>query len=396
MDAKTSRPTLNAIFILVAAAALTLVCCTDAEDSGSNDASGEPALFAFGEGAPESEGMDAAILEGAREYAFAPGKNTQSVIVVRRGTIVAEWYADDRERDSLASSWSIGKSVTSALIGIALERGEIPSIDEPMITYIPEWEGTERADILLRDVLEMASGLAWIEDYDPQNLGNSDVADMVLDLEGSQLAIVVDNPVAHEPGTEFNYSSGDAMLLSKVISVATGESVGDYAQRHLFEPLGIENARWWRDISGDTLTYCCLDMTSRDFARFGQLFLEDGELAGRRIVPEAWIEESIRPSPSYDGYGYQWWLTGRTDEPFPADTYSALGHDGQYVHIMPSLDLVVVRSGLYWPYEGEAVSDPSLFVRYPSEGILPEMGTTKPDTWSDVEFMGPILDSIQD
>jgi CubicO group peptidase (beta-lactamase class C family) len=391
-------------YLATLTAALTLACCSAEDSDNVDDAvdgdaeTTEVGEFTFGEATPESVGMNAEILEGARDYAFAEGKNTQSVVIVRDGTIVAEWYADDRDRDSFAASWSVAKSVTSSLIGIALDRGEIPSIDEPMTTYVPDWEGTERDDIVLRDVLEMASGLTWVEDYDPSNLTNSDVAEMVLDGEGSQLAIVTDNEVEHPPGTEFNYSSGDTMLLSHVIEVATGKSAGDYADEHLFGPLGIEQARWWEDPSGDTLTYCCLDMTARDFARFGQLFLEGGALSGKRIVPEAWVEDSIEPSPSYDGYSYQWWLTGNEyeDEKVPDDTYSALGHDGQYIHIIPSLDLVVVRHGLYWPHDGEAVAEPSLFVVYPSDGLFPESGTAPPDSWSVPDFLAPIVDSIED
>lgn len=376
---------------------------TAGSDSADTDAASDASTpddaddeFEFAEGAPESVGMDAATLERAREYAFAPGRNTQAVIVVRRGTIVAEWYAPERDEHSLAASWSIAKSMTSALIGIALERGEIPSIDAPMTTWVPEWEGTERAAITLRDVLEMASGLAWVEDYDPTNAMGSDIAEMVLDTAGSQLAIVIDNPVAHPPGTYFNYSSGDAMLLSRVLATATGKSAGDYARDHLFEPLGIVDARWWQDRSGDTLTYCCADMSSRDFARFGQLFLEGGQLGGRRIVPEAWVRASVSPSRSDDEYGFQWWLTGNWEDTVPDDTYSALGHDGQFVHVIPSLELVVVRNGLYWPHEGEAIAVPSLFSLYPSEGMFWGRGTAAPDSWSDADFLGPILDSITD
>jgi CubicO group peptidase (beta-lactamase class C family) len=235
-----------------------------------------------------------------------------------------------------------------------------------------------------------------VEDYDPSNIASSDVAEMVLDSEGSQLDIVLDNEMVHEPGTEFHYSSGDTMLLSHVIEVATGQSAGDYAAEHLFGPLGVERAQWWEDKSGDTLTYCCLDMTAREFARFGQLFLEGGVLSGKRIVPERWVADSIKPSPSYVGYGYQWWLTGNEYETVPEDTYSAIGHDGQYIHVIPSLNLVVVRHGLYWPHDGEAIADPSLFVVYPSDGLFPESGTAPPDSWSVPEFLAPIVDSVED
>ena len=350
--------------------------------------------FEFAEGTPEDVGMDSAVLEGARTYAFAEGRNTQGVVVVRRGTIVAEWYDPRRDASSRGASWSMAKSFTSALVGIAIDRGEIPSVDEPMTTYIPEWEGTDKEGMRLRDVLEMASGLEWNEDYNPAEASGSDIIEMVLDSSGSLLSVVLDNPVTAPPGTRFNYSSGDTMLLSRVIAVATGMPAGDYAREHLFEPMGVSDGAWWRDLSGDTLTFCCVDMPSRDFARFGQLFLDGGRLGGRRILSEEWVTESTSPSRSYEGYGYQWWLEGNTQPGVPEDMYAAVGHDGQYIYVIPSLELVVVRNGWYAPYLGDTVADPSLFGRYPSDGIIPSRGTRPPSDWSDAEFLAPIVASI--
>lgn len=355
--------------------------------------SGE-AGYTFHEGTPEELGMDPARLEDARAYAFAEGKNTQGVVVVRSGTIVAEWYAEDRDEASLASSWSIAKSVTSALVGIALERGEIPSVDVPLTTYFPEWVGTDREGITLRHVLRMASGLAWVEDYDPEALEGSDIGELVTTSMPSHVALVADNEVAAPPGTVFNYSSGDTMLLSRVLAEATGMSVEEYAEVHLFGPLGLET-RWWRDQSGDTLTYCCLDMPSRDFAVFGQLYLEGGTLDGEAIVPADWVAASLEPSPSYEGYGYQWWLLGRTETGIPEDTVAAIGHNGQYIYIVPSLELVVVRSGRYRPFGGEPIADPTLLVTYPSDGLIAGRGTVGPDSWDDAAFLGPIVASIR-
>lgn len=374
--------------------ALALV--TAALAAGSLGSCASDDRFEFAEGAPEDVGMDAAVLEGARTYAFAEGRNTQGVVVVRRGTIVAEWYDSRSDATSRGASWSMAKSFTSALVGIALERGEIPSIDEPMTTYIPEWVGTDKEDIVLRDVLEMASGLEWNEDYDAAAAGGSDIIEMVLDSSGSLVSVVLDNPVTATPGTRFNYSSGDTQLLSRVLAVATGMSAGEYARVHLLEPMGVSDSAWWRDTSGDTLTFCCLDMPSRDFARFGQLFLEGGRLGGRRIVPEAWVTESTSPSRSFEGYGYQWWLEGRTQTGVPEDMYAAIGHDGQYIYIIPSLELVVVRNGRYVPWAGDTVADPALFGRYPSDGIIPSRGTLPPSDWSDAEFLAPIIASITD
>ena len=367
----------------IACALLAMSCASDGSPQGLID------------GAPADVGMDENVLAAARAYAFTPERNTQAVVVVRHGTIVAEWYANDRDSSSLGASWSIAKSFTSALIGIALDRGEIASLDAPMRTWFPGFIGTDKESITLRDVLEMASGIQWVESYETADIRNSDVAEMALTRGASHLEVVLDNPVAHPPGTRFNYSSGDTMMLSHVIQAATGMRADEYAQHYLFDPLGIEEVRWWRDRSGNTLTYCCADLTARDFARFGQLFLDGGVYAGRRVVSASWVAQSVTPSRADHEYGFQWWLTGNYDPRLPADTYSAIGVDGQYTYVIPSLDLVVVRLGRYTPPSiPDGVIDTSLFADIPQGGIFPGRGTTPPSTWDDYEFLSPILESI--
>jgi CubicO group peptidase (beta-lactamase class C family) len=397
---------LLAVGLLVVVAA----CADDAEGDGAQDPSGadeevDPApgvdiAGPFEPGAdwdvrePDAVGMDGAALEAARGYAFAEGRNTQGVVVVRDGVIVAEWYDDEAGEDSWAASWSVGKSFTSALVGIAVEEGFIPSVDEPMTTYFPQWEGMPREDITLRDVLQMASGLDFTESYDPSDIESSDIIQMVL-FQEDQLAYATDRPSLHPPGTEFNYSSGDTQLLSGVIEQATGMTAGEYAREKLFDPIGIEQVEWWEDTAGNTLTYCCLDTTSRDFARFGLLYLNEGAWGDQQVVPKEWVADSLASSDAFEGYGYQWWLSGNTDDELPADTFSARGHDGQYIYVIPSLDLVVVRNGVYIKYDGEPVADPNLFARYPNS-VVEDLGTVGMDPdlgWDDAEFLAPIVDS---
>lgn len=340
---------------------------------------------------PESQGIDPAALEEARTYAFTEGRNTQGVVVVHDGVIVAEWYAPDADQDSWAASWSMAKSVTSALIGIAIDDGLIPSVDEPMTTWFPSWEGTPREDITLRDVLHMESGLAWDEDYDPGAVDSSEVIVMGL-LQLDQLAYAADQPRVDGP-VEFNYSSGDTMLLSGVIEQATGMSVAEYGEAELFGPIGMDQVEWWQDAEGHTLTYCCLDSTSRDFARFGLLYLRDGAWGDDQVVPADWVEASVTDTAStYEGYGYQWWLSPGTDGE-PA-RFAALGHNGQYIYVVPELDLVVVRNGTYNKTDCEPVADPNLFACYPPDDLVPGQGTVGPDEWDDEAFLGPIVASL--
>jgi CubicO group peptidase (beta-lactamase class C family) len=344
--------------------------------------------------APAEQGMDAVTLELARAYAFQEGKHTQGVVVTRRGTLVAEWYEDGRDATSYAASWSVGKSVTSALVGIAIDEGKLPGVDVPMVDFYPEWAGSERADIRLEHVLHMASGLDWREVYQIDMANESDVVQLVFTTE-SPLQYVLARPQLVPPGTTFNYSSGDTLLLSGMLAQATGQRAGDYAQEKLFDKLDIVGAEWWRASTGETLTYCCLDMTTRDFARFGLLYLQRGMWDGEQVVPSAWVDVSLSPAATSPGYGYQWWLEGATEPSLPSDLFMANGHDGQYIYVIPSLELVVVRNGHYDKFYGPPIADPSLFLRYPSDGLTPEGGTIGPDSWSHAAFLQPILDSIQ-
>ena len=342
---------------------------------------------------PGAEGMDANTMSAARDYAFAQGRNTQGVVVVRHGKIVTEWYAPGAGPDSWVASWSVGKSFTGAAVGIALEEGKIPSVDVPMWHYYPDWKGTPREAVTLRHVLWMSSGLDFVENYSPVAFDTSDIIQMVV-FQLDQLAYAATRPLLNAPGSTFNYSSGDAMLLAGVVEKATGMSADEYLREKLLDPMAMEKVEWWRDGAGHTLGYCCFDSTSRGFARFGQLYLQKGRWGAEQLIPEAWVDASWSASPAYDGYGYQWWLDEADPVAGTPAVYSARGHDGQFIYVVPSLDLVVVRNGTYVKFPGEPVADPVLFGRYPSDGLVPGKGTTPPSDWSDWGLLGPIVESI--
>ncbi|MCR9104164.1 MAG: beta-lactamase family protein [Gammaproteobacteria bacterium] len=339
---------------------------------------------------PESQAMDSAVLESAFDYAFRSEKFTQGVVIIRNGLLVAERYADERDANSYATSWSAAKSFTSALIGIAVRDGLIDDINVSMGEFISEWSGTEHANITLRHVLMMSSGLDWNESYDVSS-GISDAIQMIV-LTEDQLDFVISRPILHPPGTVFNYSSGETLLMSAVLETVTGMSVNDYAEQVLFAPLGMTPAQWWQDGVGRTTVYCCIDTTSRQFARFGLLYARNGQWNGQQIVPSLWVADSTRPNDVFEGYGYQWWLSKSLGEEH--SYFSARGHDGQYIYVFPQHDLVVVRNGWYDKFEGEPVADPYLYARLPTGGRVPMLGTIPPDSWSDVEFLTPIIQSM--
>lgn len=342
---------------------------------------------------PADHGISDDALEEVRSYAFADGRNTQGLVVVHEGAIVAEWYAEGADADSWAASWSVAKSFTSALIGIAVEEGHIPSVDEPMTTWYPDWAERGLGDVTLRDVLQMAPGLDWNENYNPEG-GVSDIIQLVV-FEEDHLAYAAERERNGAPGETFDYSSGTTMLLSGVLEQATGMPADEYADQKLFDPIGMDPVDWWRDAAGNTLTYCCLDTTSRDYARFGQLYLNGGRWGDEQVVPADYVADSLDGAPaSPDRYGYQWWLDDI--DGVPADLVSANGHDGQYIHVIPSLDLVVVRNGTYVKHDGPPIAEPSLFDVYPSDGYVEGRGTIPPDDWDEGAILRPLVEALDD
>jgi CubicO group peptidase (beta-lactamase class C family) len=164
---------------------------------------------------------------------------------------------------------------------------------------------------------------------------------------------------------------------------------------------------WWQSADGHTLTFCCLDTTTRDFARFGLLYARGGLWAGKQLISAKWIAESLTSSPSRVGYGYQWWLLGKMDqegppdstppEPstLPSDTFAAIGVDDQLIYVVPHLDLVVVRNGTYHKEDAEPVATGGLFWHIPPQGLIPELGTATPSSWRHDDFLGLVLAAVR-
>jgi CubicO group peptidase (beta-lactamase class C family) len=195
------------------------------------------------------------------------------------------------------------------------------------------------------------------------------------------------------------------MLLSGVIEKVTGKNVYAYAKEKIFDPIGMEPIHWWEDGRGHTLTYCCIDTTSRNFARFGLLFLQEGKWEDETVVPASWVEKTTTRWEAAPRYGMQWWVKGADDPGFyPDDMFYANGNDGQFIFVMPSLDLVVVRNGIYIKWPDEPVAPHGMtnrlaagnHVEYMMSLDLEAYGTLEPDSWSNPEFLKPIIDSIQD
>jgi len=277
-------------------------------------------------------------------------RNTRAVVVARDGQLLAERYAAGFDAQTPLLGWSMAKSVANALIGHAVLEGEL-TLDEPVMSA--GWEDDGRADITLEHLLTMTSGLSFEEVYDP----GTDATRMLFTPQDTG-AYAASQPLVHEPGTVWSYSSGTTNLLCDVAQEATGSGV-ELAHEVVFAPLGMSSAVLEPDASGGLICSSFLYATARDWARFGQLYLDDGLWQGERLLPAGWVEATTTPVPAATDtpYGYQWWLNQGPDGTLrmpdvPADAFWASGNEGQQVVVLPSQGLVVVRLGFSGAFSG--------------------------------------------
>ena len=286
-------------------------------------------------------------------------RQTTAVVVVRDGRLIAERYAPGYGPATTMLSWSMAKSVLATLVGIAAADGRL-ALREP--APVPEWSapGDPRHGITLDQLLRMSSGLAFDEHYGAVN----DVSRMLFTMPDMG-AFAASKPLEAPPDTRWSYSSGTANLIARLLRDSFGGDLAAlvrYANERLFDPVGMTSAFFEPDASGTPIGSSFAFMTARDWARFGELHRLDGVWNGQRILPEGWVRYVTTPTPAApDGcYGAHWWLnagapTDRSQRMWPGlptDAYAARGHSGQYVVVVPSEKLVVVRLGLSIPDDG--------------------------------------------
>ena len=311
---------------------------------------------------PEEVGMDSDLLLRAYDYAANPDVYTRGLVIIRRGYIVGEAYFGNFDLYSRHPSYSVAKSFMSALIGIGIDQRIFESVDEPISHYYPELNqkkgmrvrsylpgdlsssGSKRK-ITIENLLTMTSGLEWNED-DLNNLIANDV--VLMALQDNYVQYVLSKPIIHEPGTLWNYSSGDPMLLSGLFNRVLGISAFQFGLEHLFSPIGIPQIIWENDPVGQTIGGWGIEATVREYAKFGYLYSKGGEWEDRQIVPGSWIYQSVQPvSENVNNYGYLWWLRpslgGYDGSLIPDDTFFARGLFTQEIFVIPSKDLVIVR-----------------------------------------------------
>jgi len=266
---------------------------------------------------------------------------TYAFLIVQRGRVVYERYAAGASGSYLQYSWSIAKSITHALVGILVRQGRL-DIHAP--AAVPEWRraGDPRGAITLDPLLQMRSGLQFVEDY--VDGAASDVIPMLsFDGRFDMGAFAASKPLVHPPGSVFSYSSGTTNIICRILRDVVGgpTEMLAFMQQELFEPIGMRSPLPKFDHAGTFVgsSYCLA--TPQDFTRFGYLYLRDGVWDGRRILPEGWVDHARTPTyvSDVEAYGAHWWLTPGTS------CFHAAGYDGQRVQVIPERDLVIVRCG---------------------------------------------------
>jgi len=337
--------------LLLAVFLLLFAACDSGGDNGSDALTETGAFDEWTTDTPASQHLDVEILnrmtESLREGDYG---RVHSLLIARNGVLVYEEYFRGATREGLHQVYSVTKSFTSALIGIAIAEGHIEGVDTPLLDFFSTYETVEnmsprKAQITLEDVLNMQTGLQWDEWSTPYDHPNNPTA--LLSRSSDWMKFMLDLPMANEPGTDFTYNSGATMLLAGILKNTTGRTAEDYAREKLFDPLGIDRYTWREGPNDITNTGWGLFLTPREMARFGHLILMKGQWGDRRIVPEAWIDVLAEPASTFGdgtGYTYQWWLMlmpdGSRYVPY------AEGYGGQFIFVLPWLDMVVVSTAI--------------------------------------------------
>ena len=289
---------------------------------------------------PEEQGIRSQMLAEMMEHIKKNGFNIDSVLIVRNGNMVLDAYFYPYSKGQKHIIHSCTKSIMSALIGIAIEKGYIQNVNQPIMDFFPDKRIAHLDDlkksITLENLLTMASGLKCRDSYLYRWVGlremknSTDWAQYVLDL-----------PMAEPPGEKFEYCNGVSYLLSVVIQNTTEMKTLDFAKKHLFEPLGIIDIGWATSPQGVDIGYGEMWLKPHDMAKFGWLYLNKGLWGNKQILPSAWVEVSTRghiDATLFDQYGYQWWVDS-------AGYYMAVGYKGQRIFVVPEKNIVAVFTG---------------------------------------------------
>jgi CubicO group peptidase (beta-lactamase class C family) len=298
-------------------------------------------------GAPLASGPSGTAIDDTIAR-YMDAEHTAGIVVLQHGRIRYERYALGYAQSGRWTSFSVAKSFTSTLVGVAIKDGYIASLDDPVVKYLPDLKGSAYDDVTVRQLLSMTSGVKWNEDYtDP----NSDVARFSYEAADPGVDQTVSYmrklPREAPPGTKWVYKTGETNLVGVLVTAATHHTLSDYLSTKIWAPYGMEQDAFWL-AAKDTRQEpggCCISAALRDYARFGQFVMQGGVIDGKAVVPDDWFSLATRTQVATDqtnqGYGFQWWTN-------PDGTYEGRGIFGQMIHIDPKRELVIAMSSS-WP-----------------------------------------------
>ncbi|MDT8346293.1 MAG: serine hydrolase [Flavobacteriaceae bacterium] len=272
--------------------------------------------------------------------AFFESYETTAFLVIKNDSLWYEYYDLYTDSTTISNSFSMAKSITVSLLFKAIQDGYIKGLDQPITDFFPEFAGDYAERCTMRDLASMASGLSWEEHYKnpfsitAKSYYTSDIEQLITGLSIDEV-----------PGKEFNYLSGNTQLLGLALQKAVGTSLSAYLSESFWEPMGMEQKALWQldsEASGNEKSYCCIAATARDFARFGLLYKNFGNYYGQQLIDTSFVELATQPRfKAAPQYGYGFWLGKHRDHDF----YLMQGIQGQYVIVIPGLNVVIVRLG---------------------------------------------------
>lgn len=286
------------------------------------------------------------------------------LIVLKDGKVAYEIYQRGNGPDTRWMSMSLAKSVTSTLIGAAIKDGNIAGMDALVTDYVPGLKGSAYDGVTVGQILQMSSGVQWDETYtDPESDRRDLLAAQIAQEPGGLVKVMAALPRAAEPGAVHNYSTGETSVASEIVIGATGKKMADYLAEKIWQPYGMEaDAKWWLDSAdGNEIGGSGLSATLRDFARFGQFFLDGGVIAGQPVLPDGWTDSAGLPVTLTGGdtveYGLMWW-PGWTDAAVEDKAYLAIGIQGQNIYINPAEKVVIAMTAAQPEPLGKEPLDP--------------------------------------
>jgi CubicO group peptidase (beta-lactamase class C family) len=279
---------------------------------------------------------------------FFEESKSVAFMIIHNDTIKYQWYADKWSNEDIVTSFSMSKSMISALIGIAHHEGKIKSLDDPITDYIKGFKNEGFDKITVQHLLDMRTGIDYEENY-YNPFGNVAVGYYGRNLDRHISKLKIKGPA----GEEFEYISIATQMLGVIIEEATGQTVSEYLEEKIWSKIGTEfSATWSMDRKkGREKSFCCINAHAEDFAKFARLYLNLGNWEGEQVIPEEWVKQSIQLQPDTEDnyYQNQWWLFGPSNLAKPElVTYAAQGHLGQVMAMDPNKNLIVVRFGKQW------------------------------------------------